>query len=68
MGNLDAGEFLLIVGAAILLFGAGRIAEIGKALGRGIGEADGDLARNAAIALIVALALYWLSVLATRLR
>jgi sec-independent protein translocase protein TatA len=36
MGNLGFGEILLIVGVAVLLFGAGRIADIGKGLGQGI--------------------------------
>ncbi len=36
MGNLGFGEILLIAGVAILLFGAGRIADIGKGLGQGI--------------------------------
>jgi TatA/E family protein of Tat protein translocase len=62
MGNLDTGEILLIVGVAILLFGASRIAEIGKGLGQGLREADGDAARNVAIAFVLTLALYWLSV------
>ena len=36
MGNLGFGEIMLIMGVAILLFGAGRIADIGKGLGQGI--------------------------------
>jgi sec-independent protein translocase protein TatA len=36
MGNLGFGEILLILGVAVLLFGAGRIADIGKGLGQGI--------------------------------
>lgn len=36
MGSVGPGELLLIVLIALLLFGAGRIAEIGKGLGRGI--------------------------------
>jgi sec-independent protein translocase protein TatA len=36
MGNLGFGEIMLIAGVAILLFGAGRIADIGKGLGQGI--------------------------------
>jgi TatA/E family protein of Tat protein translocase len=62
MGNLDLGEILLIVGVAILLFGAGRIADIGKGLGQGMREADGDAARVAAMAFVLAVAIYWLSV------
>ena len=36
MGRLGFTEILLIVGVALLLFGAGRIGEIGKGLGEGI--------------------------------
>jgi sec-independent protein translocase protein TatA len=36
MGNLGPMEILLIVGVALLLFGAGRIADIGQGLGQGI--------------------------------
>ena len=36
MGNLGPMEILLIVAVALLLFGAGRIADIGKGLGQGI--------------------------------
>jgi TatA/E family protein of Tat protein translocase len=68
MGNLDTGEILLIVGVAVLLFGAGRIADIGKGLGQGLREADGDTARNASIAFVLTLALYWLSVSVARHR
>ncbi len=68
MGNLGPGEILLIVGVAVLLFGAGRIADIGKGLGQGLREADGDEVRNAAIAFAVALAIYWLAVSAARHR
>lgn len=62
MGNLGPGELLLIVGVALLLFGAGRIADIRKALGRGLHEADGDGVRIAAIGFFMALAIYWLTV------
>ena len=68
MGNLDLGEILLIMGVAVLLFGAGRIADIGKGLGQALRDADGDTARIAAIAFVVALALYWLAVSAARHR
>jgi TatA/E family protein of Tat protein translocase len=68
MGNLGPGEILLIIGVAILLFGAGRIADIGKGLGQGLREADGDAARIAAIAFGLALAIYWLFVSAARHR
>jgi sec-independent protein translocase protein TatA len=36
MGNIGPMEFLLIAVVALLLFGAGRIADIGKGLGQGI--------------------------------
>lgn len=36
MGALGIPEILLIGGIAILLFGAGRIADLGKGLGQGI--------------------------------
>jgi sec-independent protein translocase protein TatA len=52
MGNIGPTEILLIALVALLLFGAGRIADIGKGLGQGIknfkqglkeaGEVDAD--------------------------
>ncbi len=36
MGSLGATEIILIVAVALLLFGAGRISDIGKGLGEGI--------------------------------
>lgn len=36
MGRLGFLEIAVIVGIALLLFGAGRIADIGKGLGEGI--------------------------------
>jgi len=36
MGRLSITELLLILGVALLLFGAGRISDIGKGLGEGI--------------------------------
>jgi sec-independent protein translocase protein TatA len=36
MGNIGVPEILLIALVALLLFGAGRIADIGKGLGQGI--------------------------------
>jgi sec-independent protein translocase protein TatA len=54
MGRLGFGEILLILGVALLLFGAGRISEIGKGLGEGIRnfkkglrEVEGDDAEDA---------------------
>lgn len=36
MGSIGPGELLIIGLIALLLFGAGRIADIGKGLGQGI--------------------------------
>jgi sec-independent protein translocase protein TatA len=36
MGRIGVTELLLILGVALLLFGAGRVADIGKGLGEGI--------------------------------
>jgi sec-independent protein translocase protein TatA len=36
MGNIGATEILMIALVAMLLFGAGRIADIGKGFGQGI--------------------------------
>ena len=36
MGSIGPGELLIIALIALLLFGAGRIADIGKRLGQGI--------------------------------
>jgi len=36
MGNIGPGQLLLIALIVLLIFGAGRIAEIGKGLGAGI--------------------------------
>jgi sec-independent protein translocase protein TatA len=36
MGNIGVTEILVIAVVALLLFGAGRIADIGKGLGQGI--------------------------------
>lgn len=36
MGRFSIPELLLILGVALLLFGAGRVADIGKGLGEGI--------------------------------
>jgi sec-independent protein translocase protein TatA len=55
MGNIGAGELLLIAFVALLVFGAGRVADIGKGLGQGIrnfkeglrGEADDEPKKKA---------------------
>jgi sec-independent protein translocase protein TatA len=54
MGNIGPGELLIIGLIALLLFGAGRIADIGKGLGQGIAnfkkglrEADEDEPKKA---------------------
>lgn len=36
MGRIGPLEIILILGVALLLFGAGRIADIGKGIGEGI--------------------------------
>jgi sec-independent protein translocase protein TatA len=36
MGSIGPGELLIIALIALLLFGAGRVADIGKGLGQGI--------------------------------
>ena len=36
MGSIGPGELLIIALIALLLFGAGRISDIGKGLGQGI--------------------------------
>ncbi len=36
MGSLGPMEILVIAGIALLLFGAGRVADLGKGLGQGI--------------------------------
>ncbi len=38
MGNLGAGEIILIFMVVLLLFGAKRLPEIGSSLGKGIRE------------------------------
>jgi len=68
VGNIDPLEVLLIAVVALLLFGVGRIVDIGKGMGEGLREANGDAARNATIAFAVALAICWLAVSAARHR
>jgi len=58
MGNLGPMEILLIVGVALLLFGAGRIATIGKTLP----DLDANAVRDISIALLVTGAFYWVVV------
>jgi sec-independent protein translocase protein TatA len=36
MGNVGPFQIIIVLGLALLLFGAGRIADIGKGLGEGI--------------------------------
>ena len=55
MGSIGPGELLIIALIALLLFGAGRIADIGKGLGQGIKnfkqglkEGDDEAAKPAA--------------------
>jgi sec-independent protein translocase protein TatA len=54
MGNIGATELLIIALIALLLFGAGRLADIGKGLGQGIKnfkqgikDADEDASKEA---------------------
>ena len=47
MGNIGAGQLLIVALILLLIFGAGRISEIGKGLGAGLknfkkGLADDD--------------------------
>ncbi len=37
-GDIGAPELLIILAIVVVLFGAGRVAEIGRGLGRGIRE------------------------------
>ena len=53
MGNFGAGELLIIAVTVLLVFGAGRISDIGKGLGQGIsnfkkGLKEGDEAEKKA--------------------
>ena len=36
MGNIGPGQLLIIAAIVLLIFGAGRVSEIGKGLGEGI--------------------------------
>ena len=38
LGNLGMSELLVILGIAVLVFGAGRIPEVARSLGKGIRE------------------------------
>jgi sec-independent protein translocase protein TatA len=46
MGSVGPGELLIIALIALLLFGAGRIADIGKGLGQGIRNFKEGLREN----------------------
>jgi sec-independent protein translocase protein TatA len=56
MGNIGPGELLLIAFVALLVFGAGRVADIGKGIGQGIrnfkeglrGETEDEAKKKAA--------------------
>lgn len=37
-GKLGTGELILILGIALVIFGPGKLPEIGKSFGRAIGE------------------------------
>ncbi|MBU5256874.1 MULTISPECIES: twin-arginine translocase TatA/TatE family subunit [Tissierella] len=37
-GKLGTGELILILGIALVIFGPGKLPEIGKAFGKAIGE------------------------------
>ncbi len=37
-GKLGTGELVLILGIALVIFGPGKLPEIGKAFGKAIGE------------------------------
>lgn len=41
--KLGAGEIVLIVGAALLIFGPSKLPELGKAVGKGIREFKGAM-------------------------
>lgn len=38
LGGLGVGELLIILAIILVIFGAGRLAEVGGALGRGVRE------------------------------
>lgn len=40
-GKLGTGELVLILGIALVVFGPGKLPEIGKAFGKGIAEFKG---------------------------
>ena len=37
-GKLGTGELILILGIALVIFGPGKLPEVGKAFGKAIGE------------------------------
>jgi sec-independent protein translocase protein TatA len=57
MGNIGPMELLLIAFVALLVFGAGRVADIGKGLGQGIrnfkeGLREGDVEPAKKVAVV----------------
>lgn len=46
LGNIGIPEFLLILVVALVIFGPGKLPEIGKALGKSIGEFKSALKRT----------------------
>lgn len=42
-GKLGMGEIILIVGAALLIFGPSKLPELGRAVGKGIREFKGAM-------------------------
>lgn len=46
MGNMGIPELILILVAALVIFGPARLPEIGKSLGKGIGEFKDALRRT----------------------
>ena len=46
--KLGAGEVILIVGAALLIFGPSKLPELGKAIGKGLREFKGAIKETTA--------------------